>query len=88
LRCLAIETVYKTEGNKTSGVEESSLLQATLQEHLDFIDFKNLHSYKASNLKQVVVSGADAERPTGILTIKDKIVQTLFVQLVEPTLDV
>jgi len=91
LRCLAIEAVYRSKGNKSPGVDGSSLLQATLQEHLNFIDFKNLSYYKANNIKQVMISknsNASAERPIGILTIKDRIVQTLFVQLIEPTLDV
>jgi retron-type reverse transcriptase len=91
LRCLAIETVYRSKGNRTPGPDGNVLLQATLQKHLDFIDFKNLHLYKASNIKQVMIpkdSNANAERPVGLLNIKDRIVQTLFVQLIEPTIDV
>lgn len=91
LRCLAIETVYRSIGNRIPGVDGISLSQGTLQNYLDIIDFKNLHSYKANNIKQVMIpknSSTSTEKLIGILTIKDRIVQTLFVQLIEPTLDV
>jgi len=89
LRCLAIETVYRSKGNKTPGIDGSLLLQATLQDHLDLIDFKNLHLYKASSIRQATVPKPNAaEKPVGVLTVKDRVVQTLFVQLIEPTIDV
>ena len=87
LRVIAIETVYLSYSNVTSSVEYSKLKRENLINYLDILKYNKLNFYKSdSRIFIPKVNGLDF-RSLGILTIKDRIVQTLFVQVLEPVID-
>lgn len=89
LRVIAIETVYRSSGNLTAGVDSQILKRENLISYLDMLKYNELKFYESDPIKRVFIpkgSGSDL-RPLGIPTIKDRIVQTLFVQVLEPIID-
>jgi len=89
LRVFAIETVYRSSGNLIPGIDNLVLKRENLLDYLKLLKYNNLKHYKADQIRKVYIpKGKNDRRPLGIPTIKDRIVQTLFVQLIEPTIDV
>jgi len=89
LRIFAIETVYRSAGNLIPKVDNSILKRENLFNYLEILKYDNLKHYKADLIHKVYIpKGKTDKRPLGILTIKDRIVQALFVQVIEPTIDV
>lgn len=89
LRVFAIETVYRSSGNLTPGVDNSILKRENLLDYLEILKYNNLKHYKVDlTLRVYIPKGKNDKRPLGIPTIKDRIVQALFVQVIEPTIDV
>lgn len=89
LRVIAIETVYRSSCNLTAGVDSQILKRENLISYLDMLKYNELKFYESDPIKRVFIpkgSGSDL-RPLGIPTIKDRIVQTLFVQVLEPIID-
>jgi len=90
MRVFAIETVYRSRGNKTPGVDGVTLSKENLHYYLNILREDNLLKYKSSGTRRVFIpkgEGTDL-RPLGIPTIEDRIVQTLFVQAIEPIIDI
>lgn len=89
MRIFSIETVYRSAGNKTPGVDGKILTKGELLDYVDVLTRENLDKYRASPIKRVFIpeTSGDEMRPLGIPTIKDRIVQTLFVQIIEPAID-
>jgi len=89
LRVLAIETVYRSSGNLTAGVDGHILKRENLISYLDILKYDKLKFYESTPIKRVFIpkEGKSDLRPLGILIIKDRIVQTLFVQVLEPIID-
>lgn len=89
LRVLAIETVYRSRGNLTAGVDDEVLKRENLISYFDILKHNKLKFYNSDPIRRVYIpKGISAElRPLGIPTIKDRIVQTLFVQVLEPIID-
>lgn len=89
MRIFAIETVYRSPGSKTPGVDGNILSKENLLSHLDNLTVNHLSNYKASSVRRVFIpkGGKGGFRPLGIPTIEDRIVQTLFVQVLEPIID-
>jgi RNA-directed DNA polymerase len=90
LRVFAIESVYKSSGNLTPGVDDNLTLNyKNLINHLKILKYNNLKHYKVNQIRVVHISkGKNDKRSLRISTIKDRIVQTLFVQVLEPIIDV
>jgi RNA-directed DNA polymerase len=89
MRVFAIETVYRSRGSKTPGVDGIVLGKENLHYYLNILREDNLLKYKSSGTRRVFIpkgEGTDL-RPLGIPTIEDRIVQTLFVQAIEPIID-
>lgn len=89
MRIFAIETVYRSIGSKTPGIDGIKLSKENLLNYIDALSIDNLLEYKGSGIRRVFVpkSKGTELRPLGIPTIEDRIVQTLFVQVIEPIID-
>ena len=89
LRVLAIETVYRSSGNLTAGVDDQILKRKDLISYLDILKYNKLKFYESDPIKRVFIPKGNKSdlRPLGIPTIKDRITQTLFVQVLEPIID-
>lgn len=89
LRVFAIESVYRSSGNLTPGVDNLTLKRKNLIDYLKILKYNNLKHYKVDQIRRVYISkGKNDIRPLGIPSIKDRIVQTLFVQVLESIIDV
>nr|YP_010338942.1 putative reverse transcriptase protein [Erythrolobus coxiae]UNJ19014.1 putative reverse transcriptase protein [Erythrolobus coxiae] len=89
MRIFAIETVYRSPGSKTPGIDNVILNRENLLSFLDILKENYLLKYKTSSVRQVLIpkNTKGVFRPLGIPTIKDRIIQTLFVQVIEPVID-
>lgn len=88
LRVSAIETVYRARGNLTAGVDNLILKRENLINYLGVLKHNKLKYYKTDPIKRIFIpKNKNENRSLGIPTIKDRIVQTLFVQLLEPIID-
>ena len=83
-RCLAVRKVTSNKGGSTPGIDGK-----TYNTNID--KFKavqaalDLSKYKADPVRRVYISRPDGKkRPLGILTIKDRIVQTLYLFALDP----
>lgn len=87
MRIFAIETVYRSKGSKTYGVDGVILKQENLLEYVNRLKFNSLLQYKSSPIRIVFIPGSENKRPIGIPTIYDRIVQTLFLQILDPVIE-
>jgi len=89
LRVFAIETVYRSGGNLIPGVDGTVIKRENLLSYLDFLKFNELLKYKSKDMRKVYIPETkDTLRTFCVPCISDRIVQTLFVQLIDPILDV
>ena len=91
MRVFAIETVYRSTGYQTAGVDGLILSKEILLNQLNYLTVSYLlKHYKSGGIRRVYIdknTSSNEKRPIGISNIKDRIVQTLFVQLIEPIID-
>ena len=78
MRIYAINLVYQGKGNLTVGVDGETFIAAKLLEYLEKVNFNFLlKNYKSSPIRRVFIpKGNNKERPLGVLTIMDRIIQT------------
>lgn len=83
-RSLAVRKVATNQGRKTPGVDGITL--ETSSDKFETISLvKDLKDYKASPVRRVYIPKSNGKlRPLGIPTIKDRVVQTLFLFALEP----
>ena len=89
MRIFAIDTVYRSSGSKTPGIDGIKLNKDNLLNQIDMLSVNNLLEYKSSGIRRVFIpknKGTEL-RPLEIPTIKDRIVQTLFAQVIESIID-
>lgn len=89
LRVIAIETIYRSFGNLTPGVDGQKLKRENLINYLDILKYNKLKFYKPDPIRRVFIPKGNKSDflVFGVPTIKDRIVQTLFVQVLEPIID-
>ena len=89
MRISAVETVYRSRGNRSPGVDGVVLTREKLCSQADALRFNQLFKYKASPIRRVFIPKSEASelRPLGIPTISDRCIQTLFVLLLDPIVD-
>lgn len=89
LRVIAIETVYRSSGNLTANVDDQKLKRENLINCLNILKYNKLKFYKPDPIKRIFIPKENKPnlQPFIIPTIKDRIVQTLFVQILEPIID-
>jgi len=89
MRVSAVETVYRSRGNRSPGIDGNILTRENLLSHVNALSFNQLFKYKASPIRRVFIpkSGKAELRPLGIPTINDRCMQTLFVQLLDPIIE-
>lgn len=90
MRIYAINSVYQSKGNLTPGVDGEIL---TADKRLDYLEKVNfnflLKNYKSSSIRRVFIPKVkNEERPLGILTILDRIIQTWILSVLDPVIDV
>ena len=94
MRVFGIETVYRSRGNLTAGIDNIKLTKETLLKYIDFTTVNSLLKYKCLPIRRIFIpkkfNTQDKVnlRPLGIPTIGDRIIQTLFLQVLEPIIDV
>lgn len=89
LRVFVIASVYKSSGNFIPKVNSLALKRENLGDYLKILKYKSLKHYKADLVHKIyTLKGINRFCLLRISTIKDWIVQTLFVQLIKPTVNV
>jgi len=89
MRISAVETVYRSRGNLSPGVDRVVLTRENLVSQVGAMSFNQLFKYKASPIRRVFIPKSEKAklRPLGIPTISDRCMQTLFVQLLDPIVE-
>ena len=89
MRISAVETVYRSRGNRSPGVDGLVLTRENLLSQVKALSFNQLFKYEASPIRRVFIpkAGQAESRPLGIPTIGDRCMQTLFAQLLDPIVD-
>lgn len=91
MRIFAVETVYRSAGSKSPGIDNEILMKDDLLSYTDRIDRARLKCYKSSSIRNMFIPKGNCnseQRSLGIPTIYDRIVQTLFLQLLDPLIDI
>jgi len=86
---VAIEKVYRSKGSKIPGVDGITLNSKNLISFINNLKFQNLLSnYKPLPIKKFFLNkNCDNVKPIYILTIIDRIIQTLFLLVIDPVID-
>jgi len=90
MRIFAIDSLLRSKGSKTAGIDNITLTQSNVMDFLDLLTYKNLNSYKAQPVRMIEIPKVGSQKPReiGIPTIYDRLVQKLFLLVLDPILDV
>lgn len=89
LRVYAIESVHRAKRNLRVGLDEFVLKRKHLLAQLNYLKFNELLFFKSLPVKCVfITNNFGGKLLLGMTNIKDRIVQTLFLQVIDPILDV
>lgn len=90
IKIYAINLVYMSKGNLTSGIDHEVLTAQKRLNYLEKINFNYLlKKYKPSPIRQVFIQKKkNQKRVLGIFTILDRIIQTWVLSVLDPVIDV
>jgi retron-type reverse transcriptase len=90
MRIFAIDSVLRSKGSKTIGIDNVKLTKNNALGFLDLLAYNKLKVYKSSPVKVVSIPkvGSNKLREIGIPTIYDRLVQKLFLLVLDPIIDV
>ncbi|MBN8202641.1 group II intron reverse transcriptase/maturase [Bacillus sp. NTK034] len=84
---LAYRNVKKNSGSKTKGTDGYTIIHLAEKDKESFLTEirRTLTNYKPQSIRRVYIPKHDGtKRPLGIPTIKDRIIQQMFLQVLEP----
>lgn len=84
---LAYRMIKSNTGSKTQGVDKSTIDDFKIKDKYEFIEDirKSLRAYESSPIRRVMILKPNGgERPLGIPTMKDRLIQQMFKQVLEP----
>jgi retron-type reverse transcriptase len=85
LRVLAVETVYRLKGGETHSVVDNILTRIELLKRIKMLKLNNLLNYKTFWMKSILMLKRGEEtKLLNIISVTDKIVQTLFIFILNP----
>ena len=90
MRIFAIDSLLRSKGSKTAGIDNVRLTKDNALGFLDLLIYKKLKVYKSSPVKIILIPkvGSDKLWEVGIPTIYDRLVQKLFMLVLDPIIDV
>jgi len=90
MRIFAIDSLLRSKGSKTAGIDNVLLTKHNALGFLDLLAYKKLKVYKSSPVKIILIPkiGSNKLREIGIPTIYDRLVQKLFLLVLDPIIDV
>jgi retron-type reverse transcriptase len=90
MRIFAIDSLLRSKGSKTAGIDNIRLTRENALEFLDLLKRKKLKSYKSSPVRIVEIPKTNSKklREIGIPTVYDRLVQKLFLLVLDPIIDV
>jgi retron-type reverse transcriptase len=90
MRIFAVDSLLRSKGSKTAGIDNVVLTRDNALEFLNLLTRKKLKSYNSSPVKIIEIpkAGSQKLREIGIPTIYDRLVQKLFLLVLDPIVDV
>jgi RNA-directed DNA polymerase len=90
MRIFTIDSLLRSKGSKTAGIDNITLTRNNALEFLNLLNYKNLKIYKSSPVKIIEIpnNGSIKPREIGIPTMYDRLVQKLFLLVLDPIIDV
>lgn len=85
---LAYRMVKSNNGANTAGTDKQTIQELAKMDKEDFVNYikNSLNFYKPKTIKRVMIPKADgiSMRPLGIPSIRDRIIQQMFLNILEP----
>ena len=90
MRIFVIDSLLRSKESKTAGIDNVILTKHNALGFLDLLAYKKLKVYKSSPVKIISIPkvGSNKLREIGIPTIYDRLVQKLFLLVLDPIIDV